>query len=89
MKQLHFSILIYIVVTVKDLDITTTILIDTRSKITFFQDFLLSNWEKFMSNQKIKIKGVHPNPIYLDLVQCNTIILGNKVLIFLFAYNIT
>ena len=43
MKQLEIPILTYIDVTVKELDIKTTVLIDTGSEVTFFQDFLLPN----------------------------------------------
>ena len=84
MTQLHFPILTYIDVTVKESDVTTTALIDTISKVTFFQDFLLPKWKKLPSDRKIKIKGVHPIAIYLELVQNNvSIILGTKFLIFL------
>ena len=60
MKQLHFSILKYIDITEKDLDTTTTSLIDTGLEVTFFQDFLLPKWKKLSSDRKIRIKGVHP-----------------------------
>ena len=81
MKELHIPILTYIDVIVKDLDITTTTLIATGSKVIFFQDFLLPKWKKLPSDQKIKIKGVHPTTTYLELVQSNVpIILGNKIL---------
>ena len=42
MKQLENPILTYMDVTVKELDITTTALIDTGSEVTFFQDFFTS-----------------------------------------------
>jgi len=35
MKQLEFSIVTYIEATMKELDITTTVLIDTDSEVTF------------------------------------------------------
>ena len=92
MKQLEIPILTYIDVTAKELDITTTALIDTGSevKVTFFQDFLLSKWDKLPNDRKIRIKDVHPIPTYLDLVQNNIfIILGNKILTMLQFYNIT
>ena len=41
MEQLQFPILTYVEATVKDLDITTTALLDTGSEVTFFRDFLL------------------------------------------------
>ena len=50
MKQLHFPILTYVDVTVKELDITTTALIGTGSETTFFQDFLLPKWKKLPSD---------------------------------------
>ena len=53
MKQLQFSILAYIDVRVKELDITTTALLDTGSEVTFFQNFLLPNWKKLPSNFQI------------------------------------
>lgn len=53
MKQLQISILTYIEITVKELDITTTALIDTGSEVTFFQNFLLPNWKKLPSNFQI------------------------------------
>jgi len=81
MKQLEIPILTYIDVTVKELDITTTALIDTGSQVTFFQDFLLPQWDKLSNDRKIRIKGVHPIPTYLDLVQSNvSITLGQKIL---------
>ena len=81
MKQLEFPVLTYIEATVKDLDITTTALLDTGSEVTFFCDFLLPTWEKLPSDKRIKIQGVHPTPTYLNLVQNNvSIILGNKIL---------
>ena len=56
-------------------------LIDTGSEVTFFQDFLLPQWDKLPSNLKIRITSVHPSRTYLDLVQNNvSIVLGNKVL---------
>jgi len=46
-----------------------------------FHNFLLLRWEKLLSDKWIKIKGVHPTPTYLNLVQNNvSIILGNKIL---------
>ena len=81
MKQLEIPILTYIDVTAKELDITTTALIDTGSEVTFFQDFLLPKWDELPNDRKNRIKGVHPIPTYLDLVQNNvSIILGNKIL---------
>ena len=81
MKQLQFLILTYIEATAKELDITTTALIDTGSEVTFFRNFLLPTWEKLPSDKRIKIKGVHPTPTYLNLVQSNVfIILDNKIL---------
>jgi len=81
MKQLQFPVLTYVEATVKDLDITTTVLLDTGSEVTFFRDFLLPSWEKLPSDKRIKIKGVHPTPTYLNLVQSNvSVILGNKIL---------
>ena len=41
MKQLQFPILTYIEATLKELDITTTALIDTGPKVAFFHNFLL------------------------------------------------
>ena len=80
MKQLEFSVLTYIEATVKDLDITTTALLDTGSEVTFFRGFLLPTWEKLPSDKRIKIKGVHPTQTYLNLVQSNvSVILGNKI----------
>ena len=90
MKQLHFLILIYIDLTVKELDITTIALIDSGSEVTFFHDFLLPKWEKLPFNCTIRIKGVHPTPTYLELVQNNvSIILGNKIpnIPFVLRYN--
>ena len=69
LREYHFPILRYIDVTVKELDITTTALINTDSKVAFFQDFLLPKWEKLSSNRKIKTKSAHPTTTYLDLVQ--------------------
>jgi len=66
MKQLQFPILTYIEATVKELDITITVLIDTGSEVTFFRNFLLPHWEKLRSDKRIKIKGVHPTPTYLS-----------------------
>ena len=81
MKQLEISILTYINITIKEIDITTTALIDTGFQLTFFQDFLLLKWDKLPNDRKIRIKGVHPILTYLDLVQNNVfIILGNKIL---------
>ena len=81
MKQLHFPILTYIGVTVKESDITPTALINTGSEVTFLKDFLLLKWEKLPFDRKIKIKGVHPIATYLELVQNNvSIILGSKTL---------
>ena len=81
MKQLQFPVLTYIEATAKGLDITTTALIDTSSEVTFFCNFLLPTWEKLPSNKRIKIKGVHPTPTYLNLVQSNvSIILDTKIL---------
>lgn len=81
MKQLQILILTYIETTVKELDITTTALIDIGSEVTFFQNFLLLTWEKLPSNRQIRIQGVHPTPTYLNLLQSNvSIILGNKIL---------
>ena len=81
MKQLEFSVITYIEATVKDLDITTTALLDIGSEVTFFRDFLLPTWEKLPYDKRIKIKGVHPTPTYLHLVQSNiSVILGNKIL---------
>ena len=59
MKQLEIPILTYIDVTVKELDITTTTLIDTGSEVIFFQDFSLPKWDKLQNDRKIRIKGVH------------------------------
>lgn len=90
MKHLQFPILTYIDVTVKELDITTTALIDTGSELTFFQTFLLPKWAKLHSNRKIRIKGVHPTPTYLEFIQSNvSIILGNNILTIplVFQYN--
>ena len=56
MKQLEFPVLTYIEATVKGLDITTTALLDTGSKVTFFRDFLLPTWEKLPSDKRIKLK---------------------------------
>ena len=67
MKELHIPILTYIDVTIKELDMTRTALIDAGLEGTFFQDFLLPNWEKLPSNCKIKIKGLHPTTTYLEL----------------------
>ena len=53
MKQLEIPILTYIDVTVKELDITTTALIDIGSEVTFFQDFLLPKWDKLSNDRKI------------------------------------
>ena len=81
MKQLEFSVLTYIETTVKDLDITTTALLDTGSEVTFLCDFLLPTWEKLPADKRFKIQGVHPTPTYLNLVQSNvSVILGNKIL---------
>jgi len=81
MKQLQFDILTYIKATTKEVDITTTTLLDTGSEITFCRKFLLPTWEKLSSDKRIKIKGVYPTPTYLNLVQSNvSIILGNKIL---------
>jgi len=95
MNQLQIPVLTYIEVTTKELDITTTALIDTGSKVTFFQNFLLPKWEKLCSHRKIRIKGVHPIPTYLELLQSNvSIFLGNKILTipvvlqYNFGYNI-
>ena len=90
MKQLEIHILTYIDVTVKELDITSTALIDTGSEVTFFQDFLLPKWDKRPNDRKIRIKGVHPIPTYLDLVQ-NTFPLSwiTKSLLYPQFYNIT
>lgn len=77
-------------ISVKELDITTTALIDTGSEVTFFQNFLLPIWEKLPSNRQIRIQGVHPTPTYLNLLQNNvSIILGNKILTIplVFQYN--
>ena len=43
MKELHIPILTYIDLTIRELDITTTTLIDAGSEVTFFQDFLSPN----------------------------------------------
>ena len=81
MKQLHFPILQYIDITVKDLDTTTIALIDIGLEVPFSQDFLLSKWEKLPSDRKIRIKGVHPTTTYLECVQSNvSFILRNKIL---------
>jgi len=81
MKQLQFSVLTYIEPTVKELDIRTTALIYTGSEVIFFRNFLLPHWENLPSDKRIKIKGVHCTPTYLNLVQSNvSIILGNKIL---------
>ena len=81
MKQLQFPVLTYVEATVKELDITTTALIDSGSEVTFFRNFLLPHWKKLPSDKRIKIKGVHPIPTYLISVQSNvSIILGNKIL---------
>jgi len=73
--------LTYIEATAKELDITTTALIDTDSEVTFFHSFLFPTWVKLPSDRRIKIKGVHPTPSYLNLVQNNvSVILGNKIL---------
>jgi len=80
MKQLQFPVLTYIEATIKELDITTIALSDISSKVTFFRNFLLHHWEKISFDKRIKIKGVHPIPAYLNLVQRNvSIILGNKI----------
>ena len=50
MKHPQFPILTYIDVTLKELNITTTALINTGSEVTFFQDFLLPKWELLPSN---------------------------------------
>jgi len=71
MKQLQFPILTYIEANIKELDITTTALINTGSKVTFFRDFLLPKWEKPPPDKRIKIKEVHPTPNYLNIVQSN------------------
>ena len=47
MKQIEFSVRTYIKITIKDLDITTTALIDIGSEATFFQQFLLQTWKNF------------------------------------------
>ena len=81
MKQLRFSVLTYIEATIKEPNITTTLLIDVGSQVTFFRKFLLSQWEKLSFDKRIKIKGIHPTPTYLHLVQSNIlIILGDKIL---------
>jgi len=41
MKQQQFSVLTYIEATAKELDITTTALIDTSSEVIFCRNFLL------------------------------------------------
>ena len=56
MKQLKISILTYIDVTIKELDITTTALIDIGSEATFFQDFLLPKWESSLMIVKLESK---------------------------------
>ena len=43
MKELHIPILPYIDVTVKDLDIKITALIDTGSEVTFLRTFYYQN----------------------------------------------
>jgi len=53
---------------VKEFEITTTTLIDTSSEVTFFQNFLLLQWEKLFSDKRSKIKGGHPIPTYLNLI---------------------
>ena len=68
MKELHIHILTCLDVTAKDLDTTTTVLIDIVSEVTIFQNFLLPKWKKLPSDQKIKIKGAHPTTTYLELV---------------------
>ena len=67
MKELHFPILTYIDITVKDPDITSTALVDTGSEVTFFQDFLLPKLEKLPSDRKFRIKGVHHTTTHIRL----------------------
>ena len=58
MKELHFPILTCIDVNVKELDITTTTLIDIGSEVTFFQDFLLPklNGKNFNLIAKLELR---------------------------------
>ena len=61
MKQLQFPILTYIDVTVKAFDITTTALIDTGYKITFFQDFYYQNGKNYHLIEKFELKAFIPH----------------------------
>jgi len=80
MKQLQFPVLTYSEATIKELDITTTVLIDIGSEVTFFRNFLLPQWEKLSHDGRIKIKGVHPTLTYPNSIQSNVpIIYGNKI----------
>ena len=54
MKQLQFPVLTHIEATTKELDITTTALIDTGSEVTFCRNFLLPTWQKLPSDKRIK-----------------------------------
>ena len=56
MKQLEFSVVTYIEATMKELDITTTVLIDTGSEVTFFLNFLYPNGRKILSDKRTKLK---------------------------------
>ena len=71
MNQLQIPILTYIEVTVKELDITTTALIDTGFEVTFFQNFLLPNWENSPLIEKSELKmSIHPHLFRTHPKQC-------------------
>ena len=73
--------LTHIEATVKEPDITIIALIHTGSKVSLFRNLLLPRWEKLSSDKRIKIKGVHLTPTYLNLIQSIVWMrLGNKIL---------